>query len=986
MTALDRTAYPRFKEPYTTTELDRLYTPTADEIIFVRESAYSDSQQLTMLVLLKCCQSLGYIPRLKTIPAQVGQHLRSYLGLQPDVPLTFARTNLTRDRQAIRAYLAVRRYSQGGRELVTSAVTEAAQTKSDPADLINLAIEVLVQQRYQLPAFSALDRQVNHVREQVHQQLYAQINARLTESQRQQLDALLRVGQDARRTPFNQLKAFPQKATLSHLRDWENRLAWLESILDAPALLAGIANSKIKQFAAHAHALEVGDMLDVKEGAKRYTLLLCLLYQMQIQTRDQLVTMFLKRLRRIHNAGRDRLRLLQDKHRALTENMVETLHDIVDKAPELEEDAALGRHVREVLAVHGGVAKLTADYQLVSAYHDDNYLPLLWDYYHSHRQALFRLAHQLQIQAATQDKLVLDALHFIQRHQHQTRNYWPDEISLAFASSRWVSQIRTTHQGVPVLDRRMLEMCIFTYVANHLRSGDLYVAGSEEYADYRAQLLPWAECEKRLAAYCEAVGLPTTAGGFVQQLRQQLTDLARRVDNGFPENSDLSFDKDGRPHLKRVVKQPLPEGTEALQEAIRERMPERHLLDILKHVHYWVNYTAHFGPPAGTEPKLADAVSRYLMTLFAYGCNMGPAQLARHTRGLVSLRTLKRLNDQHINTTKLETATRAIINEYARFRLPFFWGRGKAVITDGTQFELRENNLLAERHIRYGGYGGIAYHHISDTYIALFSHFIACGVWEAVYIIDGLLKNESDIQPDTVHADTQGQSESVFGLAHLLGIKLMPRMRTWNEVAFYRPDKEETYDHIDSFFTRTIDWSLIETHWQDLMQVVLSIQAGTVLPSTLMQRLGSHSRQSKLYQAFAEVGRAVRTLFLLEYISNTPLREHIVAETTKIEAYNSFIDWIHFGGDGTITTGDPVEQEKRIKYLNLIANAIMLQNVADMTEVLYQLAQEGFQITRAMVGRLSPYLTEHIKRFGEYVLDMDVRPEPLRPDVEFLTA
>lgn len=41
---------------------------------------------------------------------------------------------------------------------------------------------------------------------------------------------------------------------------------------------------------------------------------------------------------------------------------------------------------------------------------------------------------------------------------------------------------------------------------------------------------------------------------------------------------------------------------------------------------------------------------------------------------------------------------------------------------------------------------------------------------------------------------------------------------------------------------------------------------------------------------------------------------------------------------------------------------------------------------RAMVGRLSPYLMEHIKRFGEYVLDMDVRPEPLRPDVEFLTA
>ena len=59
----------------------------------------------------------------------------------------------------------------------------------------------------------------------------------------------------------------------------------------------------------------------------------------------------------------------------------------------------------------------------------------------------------------------------------------------------------------------------------------------------------------------------------------------------------------------------------------------------------------------------------------------------------------------------------------------------------------------------------------------LFSHFIACGVWEAVYILDGLLKNQSALQPDTLYADTHGQAEPVFGLASLMGIKLMPRMR-----------------------------------------------------------------------------------------------------------------------------------------------------------------------------------------------------------------
>ncbi len=36
-------------------------------------------------------------------------------------------------------------------------------------------------------------------------------------------------------------------------------------------------------------------------------------------------------------------------------------------------------------------------------------------------------------------------------------------------------------------------------------------------------------------------------------------------------------------------------------------------------------------------------------------------------------------------------------------------------------------------------------------------------------------------------------------------------------------------------------------------------------------------------------------------------------------------------------------------------------------------------MTRESVGRLSPYLREHIRRFGQYVLDMEVKPESLEP-------
>ena len=137
--------------------------------------------------------------------------------------------------------------------------------------------------------------------------------------------------------------------------------------------------------------------------------------------------------------------------------------------------------------------------------------------------------------------------------------------------------------------------------------------------------------------------------------------------------------------------------------------------------------------------------------------------------------------------------------------------------------------------IRYGGYGGIAYYHVSDTYIALFSRFIPCSVWEAVYILDGLLSNQSEMKPNEVSGDTQAQNTVVFGLAHLLGIRLMPRIRNLKDLTLYRPDPSKTYVHIDELLTGTVDWDLIATHLPDMLRIALSIKTGRMTASTILR-------------------------------------------------------------------------------------------------------------------------------------------------------
>jgi len=110
-----------------------------------------------------------------------------------------------------------------------------------------------------------------------------------------------------------------------------------------------------------------------------------------------------------------------------------------------------------------------------------------------------------------------------------------------------------------------------------------------------------------------------------------------------------------------------------------------------------------------------------------------------------------------------------------------------------------------------------------------------------------------------------------------------------------------SFEHIDGIFTNDkIDWGLIEAHYHDMLRVVMSIQNGKIKASTILRKLCGRSRKNKIYQAFRELGRVVRTVFLLNYINDIDLRRTIQAATCKSEEFNNFIDWVAFDRDGSI--------------------------------------------------------------------------------------
>lgn len=132
----------------------------------------------------------------------------------------------------------------------------------------------------------------------------------------------------------------------------------------------------------------------------------------------------------------------------------------------------------------------------------------------------------------------------------------------------------------------------------------------------------------------------------------------------------------------------------------------------------------------------------------------------------------------------------------------------------------------------------------------------------------------------------------------------MPRIRSWQDLHLFRPGAGHAYAHIDALFSGPIDWDLIAGHLPDMLRVALSIKAGRLLPSAILRRLGTYSRKNRLYFAFRELGRAIRTRFLLRYIRSLDLRRTIGAATNKSEHFNRYAQWAGLSGAGLVAALD----------------------------------------------------------------------------------
>ena len=545
MVNLHETAYPRLKTYYAALELEEIFSPTPEEITLSNKAARGDRTKALFLMTLKVFQRLGYFVFARDIPESIIQHFARRFGINPD-PNSLREYDLSRTRGShvplIREFCGVSAHPAETRKALARAVVEGARAKEELADIINVAIEELVRQRFELPAFGTLHRAAKSARSTVNRGYHRKIAQALSSEQMTRIDSLFVVEPSDTKSTWDGLKHEPGKPSKQHFRELLDHLKRLESFpFFDPSLDAGVPPAKLTQFAIEARSLDAARMAALAPQ-KRYALAATLIRFQRARALDSLGEMFIKRMMKIHHNGQEALNLHILEHQKTTDRLLskfqEVLHAFHSDGSAEERLSAIGK------AIGLDVDQTSADLQAQLALSGNNFYPFLERYYRPYRGLLFDLVESVELVSTSQDSSLIEAIQFVKDNQvnRAEKLTIPDTLKLGWIPDKWWKLVTGRSKKDPTVKevfRRSFEICLFFQLYLELKSGDLCIPGSEQFSDYREQLVSWEEYHAQVEAYGLQAGVEVNPKRFVEKTKAWLAAQAQKTNDSFPTNESL---------------------------------------------------------------------------------------------------------------------------------------------------------------------------------------------------------------------------------------------------------------------------------------------------------------------------------------------------------------------------------------------------------------------------------------------------------------
>ena len=839
--------------------------------------------------------------------------------------------------------------------------------------LFDLTTARLIAHKILLPGVTVLTRQIATVRERVAARLWRTLSGTVAAEQRVALAALLTVppGSTRRVTVLEQVRRGQTTATSVSLNQALKRVVAIRDLGVHTLALPTVPPAQLDALARYAILTPAATIARMPDE-RRFATLLAFARAILTSAHDDALTVLdtliddLVRQARL-TAQRTRLRTLKDLDAAAL-HLSAVCARLIDPA---YADAA----VRPAIYAEHAADTIAAAIMQVEALArpaDTTAQPELIERYTLVRRFLPTLLRTLTFEATRAGQAVIEALVFLRAIEGQ-RDSDLHAAPRAVVPRGWRRFVLRSRYTV---DRRAYTLCVLEQLQVALRRHDVFVTPSIQWGDVRTTLLQGAAWEAQRLNICRILDHPLTPEPALTTLAADLDLAFRRVAATLPANTAVETEQvDGKDHLRvdRLDKLAEPPSLLALRRRMTALLPRVDLAEALLEVHAHTGFLDEFTPLGGGLGRPPDLPISIGAVLLAAACNIGLEPLIRPDTPALTRRRLEWVQQTCVRAETLTQANARLVDAQTAIPLAQIWGGGAVASADGLRFVVPVRTVNAGPNPLYFGVerGATYYNFTSDQFTGFYGIVIPGALRETRrYLLDGLLEQQTSLEPTELITDTAGYSDLIFGLFWLLGYQFSPQLADIGETRFWRIDRQADYGPLNGVARQTVNTKLIATHWDDLLRIAGSLKLKTVRASIFIRALQAAQRTSTLARALAELGRIAKTRHLLAYIAEESFRRRVLTQLNRGEERHRLAREIFYGKRGELRQHYREGQEDQLGALGLLLNVVVLWNTWYMDRALTHLRATGSTVYDDDVMRLWPLESAHLNMLGHYTFSV----------------
>lgn len=946
------------------------WTLSSNHIRFILNAVKGENQILYFAAQLKSLENTGNFINVddknkNILSDKIINYLSKQLGLTATTLTAISINSETLYRQKIKDYLNYREYADAEEKLLEEYILVEMQKEFFSLDILQeKGCNFLKANTICRPAPTVLERAIASSRKKAQGLLYEKLARKLTIEQQEKILLMLK-RQPNLLSQANYYKKSPPEPTAQKINMFILRFKELNELGITTIDFSDISEAIFEKLELLGRTYDVNTLSHLRSKDKKVALLLCTLVSASQSILDHIVEMnnhlLLKKERISGNLYSNTLKSLNKNAKKGLNFLIKTTKRWLDHDdPENTTLSAFKQTVNDK-----EIRDSMAACEELNTYQSTGYYEILENKYNDLRKYTVNLF-DLDFKGTKGTESILSAMAILKTLNQNKSTELPKDTPMDFIPKAWRKAINKND----IVSRRTWEMALYYAVKNNIEKGDIYLEQSKKHKYFWNTVYSDAEWKTEKPFAFNTLGFTESFHDMLAILKKEYAEGIALAKHHLDLNKNtFAYIDKGELKLRKEDALYIPDSTKKLKKLIESKMGIVRIEEILSDLDKTYQFSRFFVSPEGFEKKLVLDNKTLYAAIVALGTNLGFVDMANSTLDIISLEKLKHVAQWCIRPDVINEANDFLIKKHSEHPLAQLHGDFTWSGSDGDRFCIQKSTNLASFYPKAFGYYQkviTIYTHLSDQYSVFSTQVISCGLREASYVLNGLLNHQMINNMHFHCTDTGGYTHQLFALCYLLKFSFQPRLKDLTNQTLYKIDKNDHYGEIDSIFNGYIDMDCIAEQWEQLIRIIASLKNQVAPAHLVLQKLSARGSSDRVSKAMMELGKLIKTIYILHYISKPDLRRKVQLQLNRGESRHYLARHIFFGNQGEFKTADYEEIMNIASCLSLLSNAVLLWNTPRIYAIVEELRRSGTAVDDEDIKRVSLLLFKHLIVHGTY--------------------